>query len=79
MVGWARDGIGWETVGWGSHDKQALRCPNEDKHSSTKHGDMACLAIDPGYQDYERAILTCRHDACEGLHTEDFLRLMCDS
>ena len=70
------EALDWETRQGGGFSKQAIRCPNEDAHSEP--GGTGCVAIDLNASKYDKFVITCRHDHCQGLHTEDFMRMICE-
>jgi hypothetical protein len=74
-IGWL-DALDWEMHSGGGFSKQAIRCPNEDSHSEP--GGTGCVAIDVDSSKYGKFVITCRHDHCQGLRTEDFMRMICE-
>lgn len=69
-----------ETLGWGVRgsggDGYEILCPNHDNHD--KDGSDSAWAIDGPDADKGKAAIFCHHDHCQGLYTEDFLRILAD-
>ncbi len=75
VVGWL-NALDWKMRSGAGIGKEVIRCPNEDSHSAP--GGTGCVAIETEGSKNGKAIITCRHDHCQGLHTEDFMRLICE-
>lgn len=67
--------LGWDVRGSGG-DGYEILCPNHFNHDKDS-GDSA-WAIDGPDADKGKAAIFCHHDHCQGLYTEDFLRILAD-
>jgi hypothetical protein len=77
LVGWVR-GTGWEMVDYGGHDIATMVCPNVDMHTEDSTKDVACVAINTGYQHYKHSYITCLHGHCRDLSTETMMSMICE-